>query len=239
MHPFTETLKKDISFTMCPVAGGSFMMGSDEYQNEKPKHRVELTDFYMCEHPVTQAVWECVMDSNPSYHKDPVRPVEQVSWDDAQAFIKKLNAWKDKHPNSSRPSGYYSLPTEAQWEYAARGGQKSESFIYAGSSKLEEVGYYDRNSAGVTRPVGQLYANELGLYDMSGNVWEWCLDWYSADYYKNSPAQNPHGPETGSYRVLRGGSWRYYAQYCRVAYRYLITPDSRISYYGFRLVFVP
>ncbi len=239
MHPYTETLEAGITFTMCPVAGGSFMMGGDEYENEKPKHRVELTDFYMCEHPVTQAVWECVMDSNPSYHKGPVRPVEQVSWNDAQEFIKKLNAWGKTHPNSSRPSGNYCLPTEAQWEYAARGGQQSEGFIYAGSNKLEEVGYYNRNNAGVTRPVGQLYANELGLYDMSGNVWEWCLDWYSEDYYKNSPAQNPHGPETGSGRVLRGGSWRSIAQSCRVADRNFNPPDIRLSSIGFRIVFVP
>ena len=248
MHPYTEELQTGISFTMQPIAGGSFMMGSNEDGNEQPIHRVQLSDFYMCEHLVTQAVWEYIMGSNPSGFKDEQRPVEEVRWLDAQAFIKKLNAWEAQHPNPLRPRGYYCLPSEAQWEYAARGGQQSEGFIYAGSDKLEEVGYYALNSANQTRRVGQLYPNELGLYDMSGNVWEWCQDeWH--DNYKRAPADGSvweSNDANGSVwesndvkknilRVIRGGSWNDLPNDCRLAYRYWYFDLNRNDLIGFRL----
>ncbi len=250
MQPYTETLETGISFTMQPVAGGSFMMGGDEAEREQPIHRVQLSDFYMCEHLVTQAVWECIMGSNPSSFKDEQKPVETVSWLDAQEFIKKLNAWEAQHPNDLRPRGYYCLPTEAQWEYAARGGQQSEGFnssfdkggqggfIYSGSDKLEEVGYYARNSAKQTRRVGQLHPNELGLYDMSGNVWEWCQDeWH--DNYKGAPADGSAWESKSAKnkyidRVVRGGSWNNYPYLCRLAYRFNHS-NLHLNLIGFRL----
>ena len=240
MHPYTEELQTGISFTMRPVLGGSFMMGSDERESEQPIHRVQVPDFYMCEHLVTQAVWEAIMGSNPSHFKDEQRPVEMVSWLDAQDFIKKLNAWEAQHPNPLRPRGNYCLPSEAQWEYAARGGQQSEGFVYAGSDKLEEVGYYDRNSAKQTRRVGQLHPNELGLYDMSGNVREWCQDeWHSN--YKGAPADGSawedkiNEKKENTLRVVRGGSWYNDANDCRLAYRYYNYASNRLNNIGLRL----
>ena len=258
MQPYTEVLQTGISFTMLPVLGGSFMMGSKEEEREQPIHRVQVPDFYMCEHLVTQAVWQAIMGSNPSSFKDEQRPVERVSWLDAQDFIKKLNAWEAQHPKPLRPSGYYCLPSEAQWEYAARGGQSSFNkggqgglssfdkggqggFRYAGSDKLEEVGYYDRNSAKQTRRVGQLHPNELGLYDMSGNVWEWCQDEWHGNY-KGAPADGSawedkvNEKKENIRRVVRGGSWYYPPDGCRLAYRNYGNDDyDRNDNVGFRL----
>ena len=240
MQPYTETLETGIFFTMQPIAGGSFMMGSNEEEREKPIHEVTLSNFYICEHAVTQAVWQAIMGSNPSSFKDEQRPVERVSWLDAQEFIKKLNAWEAQHPNPLRPRGYYCLPTEAQWEYAARGGQQSEGFVYAGSDKLEEVGYYARNSANQTRRVGQLHPNELGLYDMSGNVYEWCQDEWHANY-KGAPADGSawqgksNAKNENISRVVRGGSWYSVTDNCRVASRLNHYVNDRFNYLGFRL----
>ena len=240
MHPYTETLQTGITFTMRPVLGGSFMMGSDEHEREQPIHRVQIPNFYMCEHLVTQAVWAYFMGSNPSHFKDEQRPVEMVSWLDAQEFIKKLNAWEAQHPNFLRPRGYYCLPSEAQWEYAARGGQQSEGFVYAGSDKLEEVGYYDRNSAKQTRRVGQLHPNELGLYDMSGNVREWCQDEWHGNY-KGAPADGSawedkvNEKKENIRRVVRGGSWFLNPFNCRLAYRIRSHDHFRYYNFGFRL----
>ncbi|MCC6281804.1 MAG: formylglycine-generating enzyme family protein [Saprospiraceae bacterium] len=222
---------------MITVAGGTFQMGCDEKidgnceDDEKPAHRVQLTSFEMSKFEVTQEQWQAVMGSNPSRFKDCNKcPVESVSWNDVQTFLTKLNALSGKK---------YRLPTEAEWEYAARGGSKSRNFKYAGSNKLDEVGWYDDNSGSKTHPVGSKKSNELGLYDMSGNVWEWCSDW-SGEYYlgKITPV-NPQGAEKGSLRVFRGGSWYRPARYCRAALRNYAAPDFRAFNLGFRLVLAP
>jgi formylglycine-generating enzyme required for sulfatase activity len=153
--------------------------------------------------------------------------VEQVSWNDIQSFLKKLNTATGKR---------FRLPTEAEWEYAARGGNKSRGYTYSGSNTLSSVGWHVGNSGSKTHAVGQKQANELGLYDMSGNVWEWCSDWYGRNYYSSSSSNNPKGPSSGSSRVLRGGSWSSSASYCRVADRNNYKPDLRYYNYGFRVV---
>lgn len=215
------------------VQGGSFDMGSNDAQDYKaqPVHRVTLGSFYMGRYEVTQAQWKAIMGNNPSnFQNCDDCPVEMASWDDVQGFIEKLNQKTGKH---------YRLPTEAEWEYAARGGSKSNGYTYSGFNDISSVAWYSDNGGSKTHPKGQKQANELGIYDMSGNVWEWCQDWFGADYYSNSPAENPQGPSSGSDRVLRGGSWRYPAQICRVAYRSGSSPGYRRNFFGFRLVLVP
>ncbi|MBL7785489.1 MAG: SUMF1/EgtB/PvdO family nonheme iron enzyme [Chitinophagales bacterium] len=187
---------------------------------------VNLDSYYIGKYPVTQAEWQAVMGNNPSHFKGDNLPVEQVSWHDVQLFLQKLQ---------QLTGNTYRLPTEAEWEYAARGGNKSQGYKYAGSNSLSSVAWYDDNSGSKTHTVGQKQANELGICDMSGNVWEWCSDWYDEDYYANSPANNPTGPTSGIYRVIRGGSWSSSAQYCRVAIRNDRTPGNRYDYLGFRL----
>ncbi len=228
------TLTADYGMEFVLVEGGSFRMGatkeqgSDAYDDEKPVHSVILSDYYIGKYEVTQAQWEAVMGSNPSEFKGDNLPVERVSWEDIQKFIAKLNQKTGKT---------YRLPTEAEWEYAARGGNKSQGYKYAGSNEIGEVAWYNVNSGDATHPVGQKQPNELGLYDMTGNVWEWCQDWYGA--YSSGSRTNPTGPASGSSRVLRGGSWSSSARDCRVSYR----RDRKSSYggifYGFRLVLVP
>ena len=219
-------------FEMVYVKGGTFTMGataeqgSDAYDDEKPTHSVTLSDFYIGKYEVTQAQWKAVMGSNPSYFKGDNLPVENVSWNDIQEFIKKLNAQTGKR---------FRLPTEAEWEYAARGGNQSKGYKYSGSNSISEVAWYDGNSGDKTHPVGQKTPNELGIYDMSGNVWEWCQDWYSSSAYSSSSQTNPTGPSSGSSRVLRGGSWYYYARYCRVSNRSFSGPAGRNGSSGFRL----
>ena len=214
-----------ISFKMIRVEGGSFDMA--------PYYHVKLSDYYIGETQVTQALWKAVMGSNPSWFKGDNKPVGSVSWDDCQAFIEKLNS---KLSNQLPRGCKFRLPTEAQWEFAARGGKKSNGFEYAGSDNIDEVAWYDDNSDDKTHPVKGKKANELGLYDMSGNVWEWCQDWY--DSYSSGSQTDPTGPSGGSYRVLRGGSWGSYARYCRVASRFNYSPDDRGSDFGFRLSLV-
>ncbi|WP_339133307.1 MAG: formylglycine-generating enzyme family protein [Candidatus Electrothrix sp. GW3-4] len=214
------------------VQGGKFMMGDDksEYGDEKPAHPVRLSDFYLGKFPVTQEVWQAVMNNNPSSFKGEHRPVETVSWEDAQEFLARLN---------QQTGRVFRLPTEAEWEYAAQGGRHSEGYIYAGSDRLKQVGWYEKNSGDETHEVGLLYDNELGLYDMSGNVWEWCQDWFSKEYYvachQQGTVDNPQGPDTGSYRVLRGGGWIYYPVGCRSIYRSSNPPVYRHHHIGFRL----
>ena len=222
---------KGVEFTMIPVEGGTFTMGatseqgSDTWDREKPTHRVTLSDYYIGEVEVTQALWQAVMGDNPSYFKgDLQRPVEYVSWNECQEFIKKLNALTGQN---------FRLPTEAEWEYAARGGNKSKGYKYAGSNNIDDVAWYDDNSNDMTHFVKGKQANELGLYDMSGNVWEWCSDWYGD--YSSSAQTNPTGPATGSDRVIRGGSWFNYAGDCRVSLRDYDAPDNRIIGLGLRL----
>ena len=224
-------VKNGITIDMVKVEAGSFMMGAtsemqDPFDDEKPVHQVTLTnDYYMGKYEVTQALWQSVMGSNPSYFKGDDLPVEQVSWNDCQEFISKLNSMTDRK---------FRLPTEAEWEYAARGGKKSRGYQYSGSSNISDVAWYTDNSGSKTHPVGTKQANELGLYDMTGNVLEWCQDWYGS--YVGSSQTNPTGAVSGSYRVYRGGSWYYSARYCRSSFRYFITPGYRVSDLGLRLV---
>jgi formylglycine-generating enzyme required for sulfatase activity len=221
-----------LSSNMVRVEGGSFEMGCTSEQrdcgdHEKPAHRVELSTFYMCKYEVTQALWERVMGDNPSNFSGCAQcPVVQVSYDDVQAFLSKLNALT---------GGQYRLPSEAEWEYAARGGNKSRRTKYAGSDYLGSVAWYTDNSGAATRPVGQKQANELGLYDMSGNVWEWCSDWYDETIYASSPGANPLGASSGTFRVRRGGSWFNSPGDCRVSNRNWLVPVMRYDNLGFRL----
>ena len=208
------------------VKGGCFMMGSKKEKDEKPIHEVCLDDFYIGKYEVTQKQWKEVMGNNPSRFKCDNCPVENVSWDNVQDFIRKLN---------TKTGNNYRLLTEAEWEYAARGGDQSRGYIYSGSNTIGDVAWYNGNSGSKTHAAGTKKANELGIYDMSGNVWEWCSDWYGADYYGKSPTNNPAGPTTGSGRVLRGGSWGSFATHCRVADRHWCNPDNRSNNLGFRL----
>jgi len=194
--------------------------------DEQPAHRACVDGFYMGKYEVTQGEYKTITGSNPSNFKKGDRyPVEEVSWDDVREFIKKLNSSTGKK---------YRLPTEAEWEYAARSGGKKEK--YAGSNSPGSVAWFYDNSGRSTRRVGTKSANGLGLYDMSGNVWEWCRDWYNENYYSKSPVNNPAGPSTGSYRVRRGGSWGIAAWIVRSASRYRDSPGVRHLDLGFRLV---
>ena len=216
---------------MVRVEGGTFVRGAmeqddDVYNDERPQHKVTLDDSYIGETQVTQALWQAVMGNNPSNWEGDDLPVETISWNDCQEFIKKLNQLTGKT---------FALPTEAHWEFAARGGNSSKGYKYAGSDNLDEVAWFTDNSNIQTHQVAQKKANELGLYDMSGNVWEWCNDWYGGQYYQSSPERNPQGPTSGVIRVLRGGSWGNVAWYCCVSYRYHSYPDRRSCSIGMRL----
>jgi formylglycine-generating enzyme required for sulfatase activity len=223
---FDHTLRpsrKPYEPEMVRVEGGTFTMGctseqgGDCYDDEKPTHQVTVSSFQIGKYEVTQAQWRAVMGNNPSHFSGCDNcPVENVSWNNVQDFIRKLNQQTGKR---------YRLPTEAEWEFAARGGNKSKGHKYSGGNNLNSVAWYDDNSGSKTHPVGQKQANELGIYDMSGNVWEWCEDWYGD--YSSSPQTNPKGPSYGSRRVLRGGSWYSDAKYCRVSNRVSNYPGSR------------
>ena len=225
-----DRIIQDLINNMVYVQGGTFMMGatseqgSDADGDEELAHQVTLSSFYIGRYEVTQEEWQAVMGSNPSHIKGAKRPVGRLSWNDCQEFIRKLNAMTGRR---------FRLPTEAEWEYAARGGNRSQGYKYSGSNNLNSVAWYDDNSGNTTHDVGQKSPNELGIYDMSGSVWEWCSDWYGN--YSSSSQTNPTGSYSGSSRVRRGGSWFDYARYCRVSYRSRSTPDIRYSYLGFRL----
>lgn len=215
------------------VKGGCFMMGEtadDAREDEKPAHRVCVDSFYLGKNVVTQGQWERVLEWNPSTFKEcgPNCPVENVSWNDVQDFISRLNA------KSARK---FRLPTEAEWEYAARSGGKRERF--SGGNKPETLAWFDENSDKSTHPVGQKRPNGLGLYDMSGNVWEWVNDWYDAKYYGSSPKKNPPGPATGTSRDLRGGSWGDDDWFARTTTRSSKDPRFGNSQTGFRLIMTP
>ena len=229
-HTFTVN---GVSFTMVAVAGGTFNMGSNDGEgDEKPVHSVTLSDYYIGETEVTQALWQAVMGSNPSNFKGSSNPVEQVSYDDCIDFINKLNTLLAGQLPAGRK---FRLPTEAEWEFAARGGNKSKGYKYSGSNSIDAVAWYRDNSNKQTHPVKQKQPNELGLYDMTGNVLEWCNDWYGK--YSSRSQTNPQGPSSGSYRVLRGGDWSYNAKWCRVAVRVDIYPGYRHYHCGLRLAF--
>ena len=216
------------------VPGGCFEMGCGDWDdecrtNELPVREICLDGFWIGKYEVTQGQWQKVMGSNPSnFKKGDNYPVEEVSWNDTQEYIRRLNS-------QSSASGFR-LPTEAEWEYACRGGGRKEK--YCGGNSAGRVAWYKDNSRGTTHPVGRKDPNALGIYDMSGNVWEWVSDWYDGNYYSVSPRDNPQGPETGSYRVYRGGSWFPLARFCRAAYRRYDGPGYWISI-GFRLVLSP
>jgi len=215
---------------MVYVKGGTFTMGATPEQggyweeNEKPSHKVTLSDFYIGKYPVTQAQWCKAMVNNPSHFKGNDLPVEMVSWDDVQEFIKKLNQNTGKN---------YRLPTEAEWEYAARGGSQSLGFKYSGSNYIGEVAWYGGNSGNKTHPAGAKNENELGIYDMCGNVWEWVNDWYES--YNVSWNSNPEGAASGSSRVMRGGSWLFNAGGSRISSRSASFPGTHAYDLGFRI----
>ena len=224
-----------VKLAMVYVEGGTFQMGyKTGDDDEKPVHEVKLNSFQIGQTEVTQELWEAVMGTNPCKFKGNKRPVEQVSWNDCQEFITKLNELTGKQ---------FRLPTEAEWEFAARGGTKSKSYEYSGGDNLEDVAWYTVNSKDKgedspdygTHEVKTKAPNELGIYDMTGNVWEWCQDWYGSDYYSNSVVNNPTGPTSGSNRVARGGSWGTNASKCRCANRNCFTPSSTFTSFGFRL----
>lgn len=238
-----------VSFEMVFVEGGTFQMGATSEQgsesddDEKPVHNVTLSDFCIGKTEVTQALWQAVMGKNPSKFKGDDRPVEKVSWYDCQNFVEKLNAMTGAN---------FRLPTEAEWEYAARGGKQNKGYKYSGSDNLGSVAWYEANSSNKTNPVATKQPNELGLYDMSGNVLEWCLDSYDGVYYYNSPQVNPQGPDSGcndytdelkkygirirNFRVLRGGSWCDGPGDCRVSCRTFDGPGRHVKLFGLRLL---
>lgn len=218
-----------IKYNMVWVDGGTFRMGAtseqgSEISDEKPVHSVTLSGYYIGKTEVTQALWQAVMGSNPSYFEGDDLPVEQVSWDDCQEFIRKLNSLTGQN---------FRLPTEAEWEFACRGGNNSRGYKYSGSNYIDNVAWYDGNSGDKTHPVATKSPNELGIYDMSGNVWEWCADWYGD--YSSGRQTNPKGTYGGSDRVFRGGGWHGRAGCCRSSYRLGYCPTFRIYSLGLRL----
>lgn len=241
---FIETVF-GVNMKMVYVEGGDFMMGGTSEQgaeaenDEKTLRRVTLDSYYIGAFEVTQGQWERVMGTSVSQQMGKAGgtalkgtgsdyPMYYVSWEEAQAFCQEL----------SRKTGKtYCLPTEAQWEYAARGGNKNEGTKYSGSWSIDAVAWYDGNSGSSTHPVGTKRPNALGIYDMSGNVWEWCSDWYGD--YRTYDTQNPTGASSGSARVLRGGSWYDDARYCRVSLRDNFSPGGRYDSSGFRVVLLP
>lgn len=215
-----------VSFLMIAIKGGTFVMGNDDDDgDEKPAHQVTLSDYAIGETEVTQELWQAVMGSNPSYFTGNLQnPVERVSWEECQIFIRKLNNITGQN---------FRLPTEAEWEYAARGGNSGKGYKYSGSGSIDKVAWYNGNSLKTTHPVKTKQPNELGIYDMSGNVYEWCHDCYNP--YPAFAVINPKGKTSGSYRVIRGGSWGYNSSSCFVTNRGNNSPNSRTIILGFRL----
>lgn len=221
-----------VEFTMVLVEGGTFMMGCTPeqwpgvFRNEGPVHEVTLWSYYIAQTEVTQELWEAVMGYNPSmFVGDPQRPVETVSMFACARFVDKL---------SELTGRTFRLPTEAEWEYAARGGNRSRAYRLSGSNNIDDVAWYEDNSDGSTHPVATKRPNELGIYDMSGNVNEWCQDWYSG--YVEDPVTNPVGPESGYENVYRGGCWIFPDCRCRNAYRDEAEPNTANQYLGLRVV---
>ncbi len=215
---------------MIEIPAGKFQMGSEKGEDwEKPVHAVQLDGFEISATPISQAQYEAVMGRNPSRFEGPDRPVEQVSWEDAMVFCEQLT-------NKAKVAGQrFILPTEAQWEYACRAGTDTEYSFADDEKDLGKYVWFEGNSSRQTQPVGQKEPNKWGLYDMHGNVWEWCLDWFADDYYGKSPEKNPEGPDAGSGRVCRGGGWNDSPRSCRSAYRNWDAPSFRRRSLGFRV----
>jgi formylglycine-generating enzyme len=221
---------------MVLVEGGTFMMGNSSKtadDEEKPMHKVTVSSFYIAKHEVTVAQYKAFctatkrqMPKPPTWGWNDKHPIVNVSWDDAAAYCDWL---------SKKTSKKYRLPTEAEWEFAAKGGKKSKKTPYAGSAKIEDVAWYDKNSKNQTQPVGTKIANELGLYDMTGNVWEWCSDWYQMEYYSKSPEANPQGASKGTQRVQRSGSWINEVAYNKITGRISNAPSEKDKFFGFRV----
>jgi formylglycine-generating enzyme required for sulfatase activity len=236
-HAAEKTYTNSIGIEFVLIPAGSFTMGADKnfedaMDRETPQHLVSISKaFYMGKYEVTQAQWTAVMGSNPSKFKGRSNPVEQVSWDDAQQFVRRLN--------QEEGTSKYRLPAEAEWEYAARAGTSSTYSFGDDAGALSGYAWFKDNSRDTTHPVGQKQPNPWGLYDMHGNVWEWVQDWYEERYYSSSTSTDPKGPSSGSNRVIRGGSWYNFAKYCRSAFRYFSSPDVRGNLLGFRLVLSP
>jgi len=247
---FQKSNKKEeplnLSIEMVLVEGGTFHIGSSTgADDEKPVHEVILDSFWMGKYEVTQKEWESVMGTNPSKFKGETLPVETVSWRDIIRFCNQLSLKDGLEPvysfsgeiiDCDFTKNGYRLPTEAEWEYAARGGQNSMGYTYSGANDPEPVAWFRKNSGKKTHPVGTKQPNELGLYDMSGNVWEWCWDRYDGNYYAQSPSKNPKGKSEGSYRVLRGGSWRFEEEYLQTTKRNYGDSSNTNNHRGFRLV---
>ena len=225
---YTKIENSALKISTTQVAGGTFDLGSDdESKDRKPAHTVKLNDFRIGTFEITQAQWMAVMGNNPSTFKCDDCPVNNVSWNDAQAFIEKLNSMTGKH---------YRLPTEAEWEYAARGGANERMVRFAGKKLPQDIGWSDNNSKDRIHKVGLKKPNELGIYDMSGNVEEWCSDYYATSYGSKNDAENPQGPASGKARVIRGGSWKSAAEDMSVTRRAGYLPDTHSISAGFRVV---
>ncbi|MCF8308249.1 MAG: formylglycine-generating enzyme family protein [Bacteroidales bacterium] len=250
----------DVNIEWVEVEGGTFEMGCTEEQSdcdddETPVHTVTLSSFDISKYEITNAQYaeflnDIDCNSDGSYNDDEFGNVEYIDMNDSDCQVEysggqfAVESGKANHPvmlvswygaNAFAQWAGGRLPTEAEWEFAARGGNQSQGYEYSGSDNLDEVGWYAGNSGDHTHEVGQKQPNELGIYDMSGNVWEWCHDWYDENYYSNSPENNPQGPSAGTHRVLRGGSWIVSGGYCRVAYRIRNIPVVTSSYNGFRI----
>ncbi len=222
-------IRNSIGMELVLIPAGEFRMGAEDgNDDEKPVHLVRISrPFYLGKYAVTQAQWEAVMGENRSHFTgDPSRPVERVSWTDVQEFLRRLG-----EKDGGKP---YRLPTEAEWEYAARAGAATSYCFGKESSQLGEYAWYEENTGGTTHPVGKLKPNAWGLYDVHGNVWEWVQDWYDAAYYQRSPVEDPRGPEQGQYRVVRGGSWSNEPWDGRVSVRGGGGPGDRGGVIGFR-----
>jgi formylglycine-generating enzyme required for sulfatase activity len=247
--PAPQQIKTKLGISMVLIPAGEFLMGSAQGRaDEKPVHKVRIAAFYMDTHLVTQEQYEMLMKSNPSRWKSPKNPVEQIRWSDAVRYLNARSRAEGLEPcydlktwQCDFAASGYRLPTEAEWEYACRGGTTGSYFFGADAAKLAQFAWYKQNSGGRPRPVGQKLPNPRGLYDIHGNVAEWCNDHYAADYYAKSPPDNPRGPASGTTRVLRGGSWDSDASRCTDSYRDKNNPgyaDVCFGYdvYGFRAV---
>ncbi len=246
----SKEIKTSSGVEMVLIPGGWFIMGDKEGEvDEKPPHKVYISSFYMDKYPVTQEEYEKVMGENPSKWIGKRKPVEQVTWFDAVRYCNARSKLEGLQPcydtktwKCNFEANGYRLPTEAEWEYACRAGSTTKYFFGNDPNKLKYFAWYKENSNGKTHPVGQKLPNRWGLYDMYGNVFEWCNDFYKRDYYKESPEKNPEGPETGKEKVVRGGSWNSTSEECRSSYRYKEDPGygdiciGAYNIYGFRCV---